>query len=106
MINAYGDQLQTKIIDITVSKSNVILYLDSCNHHSYVSGQYLALIQDADKVSPGNVFEGWIERFFIHHPRGRSDEDLKEVAVKWKNISIFRQVHEYPCRLCCSGSPK
>ena len=98
--NVIGRKITAAILSITKHKKNVVVFLDSCRHHQYSIGQYMTLIQDDAMVTPADVFDGWIERYFTGRHK-KSSGHHSEFALN--DTFIFHQAHDFPCAHCCSG---
>lgn len=98
--NAIGRNITARLLNIARNKNNVVVFLDSCRHHSFNIGQYLTLIRDDTDVSPADVFDGWIERFFTAH---QGKVSRHQVKFQLRDDLSYHQAHDYPCTHCCHG---
>lgn len=100
-INDYGNKARDNIFKISIEKPNVVVYLDSCRHHTYSRGQHMTLVRDDAMISPANILQEWIKKYFTKHQN--QIIVVSESEFTWK--SLFEQNKPYPCVHCCRGFP-
>lgn len=101
-INTVGHMIESQIAALTQHKKNVVVYLDSCTHHEFTHGEYFTTVRDAAMLSPADVFDAWITRYFVS--RNGKTSLRQQPHFSWKENLFFRQTQPYPCLNCCNSS--